>query len=235
MPRTITTFVAVLALCVGMAALQPVAQAQVQTRGPSTPEVSYEGGPVYPGTFDLTFGLGGFLYTYIEPGVDIGVLPLGDKIVLSVGGYLNAGYCFIGCGILNFFIHPARVSAWHVNPMGRVLFHLNAIAELASLPGIDAYGGVVAGPNYYRASLTIEDGVHAVTGQGFTFLVGPTLGGRYTLQGQSGFFIYGEARYLIEFGSQQWEVTDDRGVVYNQNSLIHRGGRKMALGIGVRF
>ncbi len=243
MVRTIAAFFTALLFCTTFWLVTPEAMALDE---PGASEVVFEeeedqsGGPVRPGTFDLTLGLGGFWYNYVEPGVDLGMIPFGDHVVFSLGGYLNVGYCLIGCSLFNFAARmvesEVRVNAWHANAMGRALFHLNAIAEVADLPGIDAYAGMVAGPNYFNVRIDLdEQGATGFRGQGVSLLIGPTAGARYTLSGQSGFFVYGEWRWLLEFGSQEFVVTDGRGEVISYNTLIRRGGRQTAVGIGFRF
>ena len=53
-----------------------------------------------PGNIDvaLSGGLGAFIYPYLEPQIDIGLIPLGP-VTLSAGAVADIGYCLL-CNLL---------------------------------------------------------------------------------------------------------------------------------------
>lgn len=225
----VAPIVASLALALALVAF-PIEEVHAQQR-----QSSFED-PFNPGTIDLSIGLGGLFYNWVEPGLDFGVIPVSDLGVISFGGSVNAGYCLVGCGLLNFIFQPLRITAWHVSPLAKVNFHLNALPRALNIEQVDVFGGIAVGAAYQIVALTVTDqpGDRADF-SGLTALFGPMLGLRYTLSGNTGFFLYGEWRYLAEIGSQDFRLTTTDGQVYDQTDLISRGGTNTSFGLGFRF
>lgn len=205
----------------------------------NAPQDAFDG-PVNAGTFDLSLGVGGLFYNTIEPGLDVGLVPIAEVGTISVGGYVDAGYCLLGCFLFNSLMKWAtsgegelQLRAFHINPMARALFHFNILAQLINLRSLDVYGGIVGGPSFYNVKLTVLDQTAARTSA--TFLVGPTFGLRYAFNDGRGFFVYGEARYLMEFGSTNFQLRASDGHIYSDNGIVQRGGRRMKVGVGFRF
>ena len=229
---SLTSFFAAFVLALTLLFTLPVAEAQAfQTNNPG---VEYED-PFTLGTVDLTLTFGGLFYNWIEPGFDLGLIPISDLGVISVGAGVNAGYCLIGCGLLSFLYNPLRIRAWNVNPMGRALFHLNALGRNLNIRGLDVYGGLTAGVAFTNFILDHrEDDTARLEGRDTSFLVGPVAGGRFTLSGTKGFFFYAEWRFLAEFGSSTISLQSG-GQTFDQTDLISRGGSQTGFGGGFRF
>lgn len=228
-------------ILVALGVMGSVSTASAQTSSMRTSEtlqltpVTFED-PFSPGTLDLTLSVGGLLYNTIEPGLDFGVIPVSDLGVISVGGSVNAGYCLVGCGLLNFFIDPLRISAWNITPLAKVNFHLNALPRALDIGGVDIYGGIALGASYQRAVLEdLTEGTdNRAEFSGVSVLFGPMLGVRYMLGGTTGFFVYGDWRFLAETGSASYQLASG-GEVYDQTDLISRGGTSTHFGAGIRF
>lgn len=193
-------------------------------------------GPFSPGSLDFTLRMGGILYNTVEPGVDLGLIPIGDGMTLSVGGSVDAGYCLIGCALFNFLLNPLRLNAWHINPLARVILHFNMISEIFDVPSMNIYAGLTGGPSFYNVSLTIDgdDSARANYNQ-TTFVIGPMAGLRYTFKGTDGFFVFVEGRFLIEAGARTYTVTDSAGNEYSEAGWVNRGGSSTGFGLGFRF
>lgn len=235
MPTFLSRFISIFTIASVLAFAAPFAHAQ-----DSIHTAADAFGPVNPGTFDLTLGVGGFFYNTIEPGADMGLIPVSDVGTISMGGYLDAGYCLLGCFLFNSLMNWAsdgqanlRLRAFHINPMARGLFHLNILAEALDLRSLDVYGGLVAGPSFYNVNLRVMN--ESADMKNITFLIGPTVGLRYTLGDGQGFFVFGEARYLVEFGSTTYQLQTSDGYTYSDNGLVRRGGRNLKFGVGFRF
>lgn len=200
----------------------------------SSEEAGFEG-PVRAGTLDFTLAVGGILYNRVEVGADLGLIPIGNSFTISLGGYINAGYCLLGCELFNWIFAPLNLRAWHVNPMARAAVHFNFLSELLDLHQFNIYAGLTAGPSFYDVALTVDNDPAEVTLSQTTFLFGPLLGLRLTLSGTRGFFLFGEARMLAEFGFEQASLRTSDGQLYTADSSISRSGEDVAVGVGFRF
>lgn len=190
-----------------------------------------------PGTFDLSIGAGGLFYPHIEPGLDIGLIPIADRnVVLSIGGSLELGYC-LGCKLFDLAARLSgsdlSVTSWYVMPFLRFNAHLNAIGRLVKMPELDVYGGLMAGPGYYSFSLEADDASADYTS--ITGTAGPVLGMRYML-GKRGFVGF-EARYLVTVGQEDVTLRNSSGdVVQTFNGAdVARNGTDYQVAVGLRF
>lgn len=197
------------------------------------------------GTVDLTVGIGGFFYPHIEPGLDVGIIPLPADLSISLGLNVDVGYC-VGCllfGVLDDLSGSnieMNVGSWYVAPQLRGLIHLGAISDLIRTPELDLYVGLGAGPALFRFTVDVTDKTDSskqvnasqtiLTGFG-----GPIAGLRYML-GDT-FFVGIEARYFISVSVENQSV-DFQGeqVSVDQAAYIDRRfGSDYNLSFGLRF
>lgn len=112
--------------------------------------------PFTPGTFDLML-TGGLSLTmpYLEPGVEIGMIPLTDELTLGIGANVAVGACIL-CSVLTF-ITPSdfEISAWFVHPLLRAGVHFNMLSDTLDMPHLDLYAGALAGPGIYTFDMQI--------------------------------------------------------------------------------
>lgn len=192
-----------------------------------------------PGTFDLSIGAGGLFYPHIEPGLDIGLIPIADRnVVLSIGGSLELGYC-LGCKLFDIAARLSgsdlSVTSWYVLPFLRANAHLNAVGRLIKMPELDVYAGLMAGPGYYSFKVESSSDNAKVDYTSVTGTVGPVLGLRY-LFGKRGFVGF-EARYLVTVGHEDVVLKDSSGNVIQtfNGSDVARNGTDYQVSVGVRF
>ena len=227
---TVFTFMALLFAAPTLAAQETTTETEPNAFNQQNDEID---DPFSAGNFDLTFsaGMTNWAYVYVEPGLDIGVLNIGDGLSLSIGGMLNAGYC-VTC-LLSRLIPGFDLNSWYASPKLRTAVHFNLIAQALNLENLDVYAGVMAGPSLY--SLTLRtDGVSGdanVT----SLLFGPYGGTRFTFTGSTGFFVYLDGRLLIELGRQQVTIEVGDEVEDVDASTFQRGGLDFTLGLGFRF
>ncbi|MBA2660745.1 MAG: hypothetical protein H0U74_00495 [Bradymonadaceae bacterium] len=195
-------------------------------------EVAVEA-PFGAGTLDITLaaGLGNLLYPHIEPGVDLGLVNLGASVALSLGGVVDLGYCLL-CGFVSSF-SGYDISSWYINPMGRALLHFGSVAQMLDEPGFDVYIGAMAGPAFY--TLSSSDGANSFTASVTTFLLGPLVGLRYSLDDTNSWFIFGEGRLLLEFGFSEITLRSSDGQSRTYENNFGRGGNDAVFGLGRRY
>ncbi|TXD35934.1 hypothetical protein FRC98_14785 [Lujinxingia vulgaris] len=237
----ITAFATMMLLFAGSASAQEPTSAPA---APAESELSPEGDVTITDTPDLSFGLGtldltlsgglsGGLYLFAEPGVDLGLIPLGDGLTLGLGGTVNLGWCLLCAGVTA--LTPLNVSAWYVNPLARATLHFDAIAKAVDLPQLDTYAGLTAGPSFYSFTLSVDNDPAQGDFSETTFLLGPLFGARFTVNEDNGFFLFAEARLLMEFGYNTITFRDSNGTVYTQDDGVSRGGMDWVGGLGLRF
>ncbi len=195
------------------------------------------------GTFDLSVGIGGVWYPHIEPGLDIGIIPLPASTTISLGATLDVGYC-VGCLILGALAslspdYDWTIRSWYVAPSVRALVHFGIIGEILRLPELDLYAGLMAGPAMYYFGVRLEDR-HSnadvtVSEQVYTFFGGPVFGARYLL-GDT-LFAFLETRYLISssVSSGAASINGDRVPISYNDYLGSRYGTDYTFGVGARF
>lgn len=197
------------------------------------------------GTFDMSVGIGGFFYPHIEPGIDIGIIPLPANINLSLGLNLDVGYC-LGCLIsqafLNFVSADAaewEIRSWYVAPQIRGLAHLGIISDILRLPELDLYMGFGGGPAMYYTGIkaTSKNNGAVATAEAFQWAAfgGPLAGMRFMLN--ESFFVGVEARYFVSWGVETQRVnlngeTLDSGA---DGVINDRYGTDYNLSFGLRF
>jgi opacity protein-like surface antigen len=187
-----------------------------------------------PGTLDLMLGVGldfgGLFYPHIEPGIDVGLIPIGEDVTLSVSLSVDMGYCLL-CGVLSF-VDGVEISSYYIAPTARGIAHLNFLSRLLQMPELDISAGVLVSPALY---------VFDVSYQGTTYKenstivsLGPVFGLRYILD--SGLMLFLEYRYLVSFGFSNQTITGQNGQNYvlNTGDLV-RYGQSYTVGIGYRF
>ena len=189
------------------------------------------------GNLELMLGgnMNGLLFPEVEIGVELGFLPLTDGVVLSLGGSAGAGYC-LGCFLFDFLSQGAleiRASSYSI--LGRAGVHLPLLGEMFDVPELDVSAGLMAGPSFYSASFSFEDGSGSATYEYVqpVFSIGPYAALRYMF-GDS-FFVGFDARYFIAFADET--VTFDiNGTEYTVDTQDFIRADVLYNGyIGVRF
>src|SRR6056297_1641054 len=96
------------ALLVAFLLVTPLVFAQDDEPATSANEVSMR-----PGTIDagLSGGLGAFVYPFLEPQIDIGLVPLGP-VTLSAGAVGDVGYCLL-CNLLRVVDSDWRLNSYY--------------------------------------------------------------------------------------------------------------------------
>jgi hypothetical protein len=188
-----------------------------------------------PGSVDILLGLGldfgGLFYPHIEPGIDIGVIPVGEDITISVGASVDLGYCVL-CGLLSLVPNVETFTSYYIAPTGRVLAHLNFISKLAKMPELDISGGLLVSPSIYQFNLSYQDVKYEQRDIVVSF--GPVFAGRYVLD--SGLLVFLEYRYLVSTGFSDAKVTGADGSVYDFNTgEFGRYGQSYTVGVGYRL
>ncbi len=187
-----------------------------------------------PGDIDMTgaLGLAGLIYVNFEPGVDVGVVPLGEGTTFSVGGTVGLGYCLF-CAAVSGLVSDFSVGAWNFSPKVRGLVHFDALGREMDAP-LDTYAGASLGTGTYF--FNVQSGGTSVSESITTFLFTPLVGGRLFPTESSPFFFFGELRYRIEAGfsnvtiqSEQWQQDFVLNADYGQTGL------DAVVGGGVRF
>ena len=187
-----------------------------------------------PGDIDMTgaLGLAGLIYVNFEPGVDIGVVPLGEGTTLSVGGTVGLGYCLF-CAAVSGLVNDFSVGAWNFSPKVRGLVHFDALGRELDAP-LDTYAGASLGTGTYF--FNVQSNGTSVSESITTFLFTPLVGGRLFPTESSPLFFFGELRYRIEAGfskvtlqSEQWQQDFVLNADYGQTGL------EAVVGGGLRF
>ena len=180
-----------------------------------------------PGTVDgmLSVGLGGLIFVSAEPGVDVGLVPIGNNLTLSVGGVVNMGFCLL-CGIGSLAVPNFSVGISNIAPQARALLHIKAIDDL------DVFAGAGFGPSFY--SLKVASNGVELKDRLTAWLFSAVVGGRYFAS--KAFFGFLEARYQVEAGfntltldAPEWDAS------FTLNTDYSRRGIDFILGGGLRF
>ncbi|MFO8064027.1 MAG: hypothetical protein R6V29_05265 [Spirochaetia bacterium] len=190
---------------------------------------------IAPGNIDIALsgGLGGLIYPHITPTVDVGVLPLGS-VVLSAGGSVDFGYC-VFCSVVTA-AGDWSVRSYYFTVLGRALFHLEDLSKsTGSSTALDPYGGIVAGPRFYRFAIEYDPTDDSADATINTIMIGPNVGARLLLGDAKRFFFYGELQYLLELGFQETEI-ELSGETYDvTRDRYQSGGFDFSIGLGVRL
>lgn len=182
-------------------------------------------------------GFGGFLYPHVEPGVDIGLVPLGDDFAISVGAGVDFGWCAL-CAVIDL-VSDLNISSSYYAPQGRVNLHLGTLFDLIPREvesfTLDPYVGVFGGPVFYKFAVKDAQGGASVSAEQVTFLVGPALGIRLGFANNR-FLLVGEYRWSNEAGFTTVTVRDENGTSQTINGDdFSRRGNDFILGIGFRI
>jgi hypothetical protein len=211
-------------------------QGSERARAASTKEDALRFGA---GSIDLMLGagmdFGGLFYPHIEPGVDIGLIPVGEDVTLSLGASVDLGYCLF-CSLVNFAASATgtdlTVQSYYIAPTARALAHFNFISKILQVPELDLSAGVLVSPSLYTFRLEYGDG--QLDENTLLFSAGPVLGGRYILD--SGLMLFIEYRYLVTFGASKVSVSTSSGDSYTfDTGTVGRYGQSYAVGIGYRI
>lgn len=198
-----------------------------------------ETGPVFgAGDFDILVNLGfNLLYLNVEPALDIGIVPLGGDMAISIGGGVGFGFCVL-CAAVSAF-SDANVKASNISPHGRVNLHLGtlggALPRDVSGTTIDPYIGFMAGPNIYRFRLDFDhDDAHATATQTSIF-GGPAAGIRAGFANNT-IVLFAEYRLTAEFGFATVTIEDSDGNSYNvTGDAYSQRSSNLVLGLGLRI
>ena len=225
LPRVLT------ALLVALVLATPQVFAQDDEPATGANEVSMR-----PGTIDagLSGGLGAFVYPFLEPQIDIGLIPLGP-VTLSAGAVGDVGYCLL-CNLLRVVDSDWRLNSYYFGVYGRVLAHLTFLTDsLGDSIRIDPYAGLSVGPRLYAIALEYRPEDVSSTATVTSFIISPQVGARVFFDEEVRWFAFGEARYLLEFGfqSQTVEVGEQTYAVTDEE--FSGGGTSVNLGIGLRL
>lgn len=219
-------------LCCALAAPAHAQTAAADTGG-TEEEMLNDERIMVPGTIDsqLTVGGGPLLSIQAEPAVDIGILPIGEVLTVSLGAGIGASYC-VGCFI--FEILTLRVRYWSVEPMVRALVHLRGLSQWAEVPKIDLYAGALGGAGWYNFSLATRVGadIDASVNE-LAFGIGGLAGVHYLFT--PNLFVGAEARYLRWLGVSSEQITvEGETRAFNYGDFI-RSGTDYTFHFGVRF
>lgn len=247
-PRFLTIPVSLIALCWSVTPVQAQGLEALTGSAKETPEQKAKKEKLMfgAGSVDLYLGAGGFFFPHLEPGIDIGIIPLPGNINLSIGANLDVGYC-VGCLISGFVLDFAsggnvdwEIRSWYIAPQLRGLAHLGLISDILRLPELDLYVGIGAGPAMYYTGLKVtsqQDRNSTASAESFSWIGfgGPLAGLRYMLS--DAFFIGVEARYFVSWGVSTGRVDLD-GTTYDAGTdaiINDRYGTDYNLALGVRF
>ncbi len=186
-----------------------------------------------PGTTDLQFtlGSGSGLGLQGEVDLDIGLFPISNgDLVISLGAGLNAGYC-VSCLLGDLF--GLRLRAWSIEPMGRLLLHLPSISRAINLPELSLYGGILAGPGFYRVSAGDQADTVSVDVNFIAITTGALVGLHY-LFGER-FYAGIEARLLLRAGAEIATVEVDGTTQTVDQGELADSGFGYTAHIGLRF
>jgi hypothetical protein len=196
----------------------------------------------YAGDIDIIVGggIGGLVYPYIEPAVDVGLIPLNEDFSISVGGGVQFGWCLL-CAALDA-VSDLDFSSSYIQPYGRALIHSGTLGGLLDgVAGnsftIDLNAGLMAGPSFYSLTITEEnvDNPASVDYSQTSFILGPVAGARLGFSDNT-FFLFVEYRFVAEIGLSQIEYIDRNGntIAYGDDAFSQDGSDFM-LGLGFRI
>lgn len=231
-PRTLPVHALLIALMtLGMPA---TLAAQSNTPQGINPQVQVWPDTYGPGTLDmqLTLGFGALFSPQIEPAVDLGLIPLGEDLTLSVGASVAAGYC-LGCVFLSA-LTSIKVRYWSLEPLARVLLHVESLSRSLNVPQLDLYGGLIGGPSIYTFTITETSDTISVTDRSVAVGLGALGGMHYLLNDRV--YLGAELRYLLYLGVNTGSVTID-GTTYDEYDRgdYIQSGLDYTFHLGVRF
>ena len=187
-----------------------------------------------PGTVDaqLTLSFGTFLTPQLEPAIDIGLIPFGDTLTLSLGASAAVGYC-VGC-LLFTALTPIDVRNWMFTPQLRVLLHIEDLAYALGLLELDLYAGLVAGPSFHAFTLTERATGDSATERVLGVGGGPLLGLHYLISDR--IFVGTELKYVLT-RSVNTQTLDVGGTTYSESefSTYLQNGLDYNVHLGARF
>jgi hypothetical protein len=186
-----------------------------------------------PGGIDLgvSGGLGGLIYPYLQPSIDVGVAAL-DQVTFSAGATLDAGICAF-CGLIGATT-DWQVRSWYASAIGRAHVHVSGLSEAVSdTLRLDPYAGLGVGPRFYSFSVTYEPTDDSASATQTSVLFGPILGSRILFEERS-LYVFGELRYFFEFGFSSVDV-ETSGASYSVDDQFAGGGGDISFGIGFRL
>ena len=191
----------------------------------------------HAGNFELMLGgsIGGLFYPELELGGELGILPLGDAAVVSVGAVGRVGYCILCLGAGFLTGGQLEVRAWNVSAMGRAGVHLPILGETFNIPELDVSAGLIAGPSYYNVQARLRSGNESafVTQQLLTFSIGPYVALRYLFN--DNLFVGFDYRLLYLFSEEAGTIRiADQTYDIAYNDIVQAGGFYNGY-IGIRF
>ena len=201
----------------------------------SVPEAQSNFGP---GSIDVNAGIGAsnsLIYLNAEPGLNVGLIGPSDRVVFSAGASLNLGYCLL-CHVLD--LADVRVRASNISPMLRGTIHLPALMEALGAPEIDARVGLIGGIGNYSLDIGHGGSDPEIAASVRTNILGPFIGGTYSLDGDRGPFAFAELRLLFELGTASVTISagdDDEERVIEVHGDVARQGVESLVGVGFRF
>jgi len=203
--------------------------------GLSAQEASSADPSMRPGNIDvaLSGGLGALIYPFLEPQVDIGLIPLGP-VTLSVGATGDVGYCLL-CNVLRVIDTNWRLNSYYLGVYGRVLAHVSGLTEtLGGDLRVDPYAGLAIGPRFYVVAVEYIPDNASTRGSINSFIIAPQVGARLFLNDDIRWFGFAEASYLIEIGFQSTTL-EIGGQTYFVDEQYASGGASVTLGVGLRL
>ncbi|MFP4011730.1 MAG: hypothetical protein ACLFUM_08510 [Spirochaetaceae bacterium] len=179
-------------------------------------------------------GLGGFLYPYLAPQIDVGVLPV-DAVTISAGARANAGYCLL-CGIFSALDDDWTVRSFYVSVLGRALVHFNDLADgIDTSNPLDAYAGLMAGPGFYRFGVEYDPTGDSADTTLTTVIFGPSGGAKLFFDERQRGFAFLELAYLFEVGFESTEI-ELAGETYTIDRANYASsGLDFSIGLGMRL
>ncbi len=178
-------------------------------------------------------GLNALIYPYIEPQLDIQLLPLGP-VTLSAGATGDVGYCLF-CNLLGALDADWRLQSYYFGGYARVLAHITALSEaLGSAISVDPYAGLAVGPRWYVVSFQYTPTNASSRASLTSVIIAPQVGTRVFFGKSSRLFGFAEARYLIELGFQS-QTVEVSGQTYTFSDDFSSAGSSVSLGLGFRL
>lgn len=190
------------------------------------------------GDFDILANIGfNLLYLTVEPALDIGIVPLGGDMAISLGGGVGLGYCVL-CAAVSA-LSSVNVRASNISPYGRANLHLGSLGGLIpkDINGttIDPYVGLMAGPNIYRFRVDFDQEDAHATATTTSIFAGPAAGLRAGFSNNT-LLLFLEYRVTAEFGFATVNVEDSTGRVYRvTGDAYSQRTSNFIFGFGIRI
>jgi hypothetical protein len=178
-------------------------------------------------------GLNALIYPYVEPQLDIQLLPLGP-VTLSAGATADVGYCLF-CNLLGALSADWKLRSYYFGGYARILAHITAVTEqLSSAIPVDPYAGLAVGPRWYVVSVEYQPTSASSRASLTSVILAPQAGARVFFGKSSRLFGFAEARYLIELGFQS-QTVEVSGQSYRFDDEFSSAGGSVSLGLGFRL